>query len=266
MTDGLLENRVAVVTGSSSGIGRAMALRLAASGCDVIVHAATSNAEAQTVSDEIGNLGRESTVICQDFARHEQLEDFVERCWQWRGSVQIWINNAGIDVLTGDAATWDFRTKLDAVLQVDVTSTILLSRLVGRRMTTHDGSRPRPTIINIGWDQVAQGMAGDSGEMFAASKGAVMAFSKSLAQSLAPNVRVNAIAPGWIKTEWGQSASPSWQDRACHESLSVRWGIPEDVAALAAFLTSDEADFINGQIIAVNGGFRFGDQPGHKET
>ena len=114
----------------------------------------------------------------------------------------------------------------------------------------------RGTIINLGWDQVEVGMAGDSGELFAAAKGAVMAFSRSLAQSLAPQVRVNCLAPGWIKTAWGQSASQAWQDRARGESLLDRWGTPEDVARVARFLASPAAEFITGQVLNVNGGLR----------
>ena len=91
---------------------------------------------------------------------------------------------------------------------------------------------------------------------FGAMKGAVMAFSKSLAQSLAPHVRVNCIAPGWIKTSWGDDASDYWQRRAQSESLVDRWGTPEDVARVARFLVSPAASFIAGQIVPVNGGFR----------
>ena len=109
-------------------------------------------------------------------------------------------------------------------------------------------------IVNLGWDQAEQGMAGDSGEMFAATKGAIMAFSRSLAKSLAPQVRVNCLAPGWIKTSWGEQASAYWQQRATRESLRGRWGLPEDVAAVARFLASPAADFITGQVIAVGGG------------
>jgi 3-oxoacyl-[acyl-carrier protein] reductase len=112
-------------------------------------------------------------------------------------------------------------------------------------------------ILNIGWDQAEQGMAGESGEMFAAVKGAVMAFTRSLAQSLAPEVRVNCLAPGWIRTAWGEKASDYWQERAARQSLLGRWGTPEDVAKAAVLLASPAAEFINGQVIPVNGGFQY---------
>lgn len=83
-----------------------------------------------------------------------------------------------------------------------------------------------------------------------------MSFTKSLAKSLAPEVRVNCVAPGWIKTEWGVDASAYWQGRAVDESLRARWGTPEDIAEAVCFLASPSADFVNGQIVPVNGGFR----------
>jgi 3-oxoacyl-[acyl-carrier protein] reductase len=106
----------------------------------------------------------------------------------------------------------------------------------------------------MGWDQAETGMESDSGQLFAAAKGAVMAFTKSLALTLAPEVRVNCLAPGWIKTAWGETASQTWQERAVRESPLERWGTPEDVARAARWLASPAADFLTGQIIRVNGG------------
>jgi 3-oxoacyl-[acyl-carrier protein] reductase len=83
-----------------------------------------------------------------------------------------------------------------------------------------------------------------------------MAFTRSAAQSLAPEVRVNCVAPGWIKTSWGERASQPWQDRAAAESLLGRWGTPEDVAGAVEFLASPAAEFITGQILPVNGGWK----------
>jgi 3-oxoacyl-[acyl-carrier protein] reductase len=97
-------------------------------------------------------------------------------------------------------------------------------------------------------------MEGDSGELFAAAKGAVIGFTRSAALSLAPKVRVNCIAPGWVRTAWGASASGRWQERVLRETPLKRWGTPEDVAAAARFLASAQSSFITGQIIYVNGG------------
>jgi 3-oxoacyl-[acyl-carrier protein] reductase len=112
------------------------------------------------------------------------------------------------------------------------------------------------SIVTIGWDQAEVGMEGDSGELFAATKGAVMAFTRSLARSLAPSVRANCVAPGWVRTKWGAGASEEWQKRAIRESVLGRWGTPADIAAAVRFLVSPDAGFVTGQVVAVNGGFR----------
>lgn len=248
----------AVVTGASRGIGRAIALGLAEAGSHVLIHARAAAAEAEDVAQAVRRQGRESTVVLADLADPPQLAELVDRAWSWRGGIDIWVNNAGVDVLTGESAEWSFEDKLDYLWRVDVQATVHLSRGVGSRMRSADPRPMRPVILNMGWDGAERGMAGDSGEMFAAIKGAVMAFSRSLAQSLAPEVRVNCLAPGWIRTAWGEEASEYWQQRACSESLRGRWGTPEDVAHTACFLASPAADFITGQTIAVNGGFRTG--------
>lgn len=247
-----LEGKTAVVTGSSTGIGRAIALRLASAGANVVVSACTSQSDAENVAKEIRASGQEATVELVDLADQKATDDFVERAWSWRAGVDVWVNNAGVDVLTGKLAEDSFETKLQRLWEVDVVGTMRCSRDVGSRMKAVG----RGAIINIGWDQADVGMEGDSGEMFGTIKGAVMAFSKSLAKSLAPEVRVNCVAPGWIRTDWGDEASGYWQARAVGESLRARWGTPQDIAAAVHFLASEEADFINGQIVPVNGGFR----------
>ena len=247
-----LAGQVAVVTGSSSGIGRAMALELAAAGADVLVHARQSRQAAEEVAELVRTAGVKSHVVLCDLAEPSSQDALVEQAWNWRQRVDLWINNAGADVLTGEPARWPFEQKLEQLWRVDVVAAMRLSRQVGQRMQGQGGG----SIINIGWDQAEHGMAGDSGELFAASKGAVMAFTRSLAASLAPQVRVNCVAPGWIKTAWGQEASQAWQDRARREALLDRWGTPEDVARVARFLASPDAEFITGQVIHVNGGLR----------
>jgi len=242
-----------VVTGSSRGIGRAIALELAAAGADVLVHARASRQAAEATADEVRALGRAAEVVLADLADPERHAELVERAWDWRPAVDIWINNAGADVLTGAAARWSFDQKLDVLWRVDVAATIGLGRLAGSRMKAAGGG----AILNLGWDGAERGMAGPSGELFAAAKGAVMAFTRSLAQSLAPRVRVNCLAPGWIKTAWGERASREWQERVARETLVGRWGTPQEVARVARFLVSPAAGFVTGQIVPVNGGFRW---------
>ncbi|NLX54030.1 MAG: SDR family oxidoreductase [Planctomycetaceae bacterium] len=250
-----LDGKTAVVTGASSGIGRAIARELALAGADVVVHARASHAQLDRVVDELRATGRRALAILADLASAPAHAALIEQAWTWAGDIQIWVNNAGGDVLTGSAAEWPFEQKLEYLWQVDVRGTILLSREVGRRMIERAGDARDRCILNMGWDQVEGGMAGDSGEMFAAVKGAVMAFTRSLARSLAPAVRVNCLAPGWIRTAWGRGAAVHWQERARRESLLQRWGAPEDVARVARCLVSPASGFVTGQVIPVNGGF-----------
>jgi 3-oxoacyl-[acyl-carrier protein] reductase len=127
---------------------------------------------------------------------------------------------------------------------------MLLARLAGERMKRQG----RGVILTMGWDQAETGMEGDSGQLFGACKAAVMAFTKSLALELAPPVRVNCLAPGWIRTAWGAGASDAWQTRALRETPLARWGTPEDVAQTARWLVSPAAQFITGQIVRIDGG------------
>ena len=110
------------------------------------------------------------------------------------------------------------------------------------------------TIVNMSWDHVATGMAGDDPQLFAAVKGGVLAFSKSLARALAPDVRVNVLCPGWIETAFGKQADPEFHRSVARDTPLGRWGRPEDVARAALYLASPEAAFVTGQALRVNGG------------
>jgi 2-amino-4-hydroxy-6-hydroxymethyldihydropteridine diphosphokinase len=245
-----LVGKRALVTGSTSGIGKAIALEMATAGADVIVHGRRSEEAATKVSREVEQRGCRSHVLMADLRISKHLPQFVADAWSlWQG-VDIWINNAGSDTLTGEAASWSFEQKLADLLAVDLTATVVLSRSAGERMV----AAGEGVILTMGWDRAATGMEGDSGQLFGAVKGAVMAFTKSLAMTLAPKVRVNCLAPGWIQTAWGKGASKAWHERVMGETPLKRWGTPEDVAAAARWLVSPRASYITGQIVNVNGG------------
>jgi len=247
--DPTLSGMRCAVLGATSGIGRAVALELARNGSDVIVHGRDPKAAARVVA-EVRRLGGRSEAVLADLGSRTEGDRLVETAWNLWGGLDAWLHIAGADTLTGASAGLSFDAKLDLLWEVDVVATMRLCRDIGRRML----GRGRGAIVTMGWDQAETGMEGDSGELFAATKGAVTAFTRSLALSLAPAVRVNAVAPGWIKTAWGEQASQTWHDRVIRETPMKRWGTPEDVARVAAFLVGPSSEFLTGQIYRVNGG------------
>lgn len=246
-----LAGQTAFVSGSSRGIGRVVALTLAEAGCQVAVHGRSAGT-ASEVAAELAQLGRHAGTFLGDLSEEGGAGRLADQVLAALPSLDIFVAVAGADVLTGTAAAHDFDQKLAALLTVDVLGTITMARRIGGAMH----ARGRGAMVTIGWDQAEVGMEGDSGQLFAATKGAVMAFTRSLARSLGPAVRVNNVAPGWIRTAWGEQASEVWQKRARREAMLGRWGEPADVAAAVSWLVSPEASWVTGQVLAVNGGFR----------
>jgi 3-oxoacyl-[acyl-carrier protein] reductase len=240
----------ALVTGSTSGIGQAIALELAAGGADVLIHGRRNRPGVEAIAQAVRRRGGRCQGILADLRDPGQCLRLAEEGWAWWNGLDAWINNAGADTLTGEAADWSFDRKLEELLRVDVTATVLLARTIGARMLAGSGG----VIVNMGWDQAESGMEGDSGELFGLTKGAVMAFTRSLALSLAPKVRVHCVAPGWIRTKWGETASEAWQERVRRETPLQRWGTPHDVAATVRWLVGPAASYLTGQIVRVNGG------------
>lgn len=238
------------MAGSSSGIGAASAIELAKEGWNVVVHCRAARAKAERVAATIRELGRETMVLAADLADDGTAEAFAHDAWERTGGVDVWFQNAGADLLTGEAAGFDFKRKLEIATRVDLWGTIHACKAIGARMK----ERGRGVVLTMGWDQSATGMEGDSGEFFAAVKAGVAGFSRSLARSLAPEVRVVCIAPGWIRTLWGATASEKWQERAKGDALLARWGEPIDVARAVCYLASPDAAFVTGQTFLVNGG------------
>lgn len=236
----------AVVTGASSGIGRATAAAFAAAGARVGIGFCRSEQAARSLAAE---LGGGHPVLQADLSTPEGCAGLVDQAFSALEQVDVWVNNAGADVLTGEAAGWPAERKLQALLELDLKGTIRCSRLVAARM------RPGGCIINIGWDHAAgDGMAGENPELFAAVKAGVLGFSKSFAKSVAPNIRVNVVCPGWIETAFGAGADREFHDRVAASTPLQRWGRPEDVAGAAVWLASPAAAFVTGQSINVNGG------------
>jgi 3-oxoacyl-[acyl-carrier protein] reductase len=248
-----------LVTGGSSGIGRAIAIASARAGADVGITYARHEAGARETERLITAAGRRAAVFHLDLANRQSLDQSLLALARGAsaafGRIDAWINNAGADILTGAGARLSIADKLDRLLEVDLRGTILASWAAAELL----GAQERGgVIINMSWDHVLTGMSGRNPQMFAAVKGGVLAFSKSLARSVAPRVRVNVLAPGWIETAFGTDLDPARRHAVAESTPLQRWGTPEDVAAAAVYLASPAAAFLTGQTIFVNGGVVMG--------
>jgi 3-oxoacyl-[acyl-carrier protein] reductase len=239
------------VTGASSGIGRAIAETYAAEGAVVLLTHRASPERAREVADAIAARGGRALVRQADLGTRDACERLVADAREQLGRLDVWVNNAGADMLTGEAAAWEWERKLDTLLAVDLKGTIACSYAVAEVMR---GQERGGTIVNMSWDHVATGMAGDGPQLFAAVKGGVLAFSKSFARGVAPDVRVNVLCPGWIETSFGEQVDRDFHRSVAQDTPLGRWGRPQDVASAALYLASPEAAFVTGQAINVNGG------------
>lgn len=263
----------AVVTGASSGIGRQIAIGLArqhgshrsearsadreTAAAKLVIHFRKNQRGAEETAAAVQALGATTCLVQADICQSQQRQRLVDESWDFLGPPTTWVNNAGADVLTGEFENESFAEKLRRLIETDVLATIDLSRQVIRRWRQDvSGSEAQPPSMTfIGWDQAPLGMEGDAGQMFGPVKAAVMAFANSVAQEVGPTIRVNTVAPGWIKTAWGETTDSYWDGRARRQSLMNRWGTPEDVARAVCFVADPDNTFCNGQTIQVNGGW-----------
>ena len=196
-------------------------------------------------------LGVNAIHIPTDVSDPEALASLVQRAWDWQGQVDLWVNNAGADVLSGPKWREPWEERLEQLVATDLWGAVRASQWAGEKMQRQGFGQ----IINIGWDQAERGgVSTSSGQLFSLVKGGVMAYTRSLAKALAPSVRVNCVAPGWIETEWGERISTRLYENTKNRIPLGRWGTPNDVANTIVWLASPEASYITGHTIYVNGG------------
>ncbi|MGE0485710.1 MAG: SDR family NAD(P)-dependent oxidoreductase [Gammaproteobacteria bacterium] len=246
-----LKDKRAVVTGASSGIGRAIARAFALEGARVVASYARSAVAAQDLVAELRALGCDAHAAQADLAHPESPGALVAAAHEALGGIDVWANIAGADILTGAHADEPDAQKLARLVDVDLKGTMLCCWAVAPLMQAQGSG----VILNMSWDLALVGMAERNPEMFAATKGGVTGFTRALARSLAPAVRVNEVAPGWIATAFAErEMADDYHAWVVEQTPLRRFGKPEDVARAAVFLCSEDAAFITGQTLKVNGG------------
>ena len=242
-----LTGKVALVTGASRGIGRAIALRLVGQGAKVVVNYASNEDAARQVVEAIAAAGGTATALGADVSQAGPAQALVDQTVAQFGRLDILVNNAGItrDTLIMRMSEEDW----DTVLNTNLKGAFHCIKAATRPMMRQRFGR----IISI--SSVA-GIAGNAGQAnYAAAKAGLHGLSKSVARELASrNITVNVIAPGFVETDLTAKLSDELKALALQRTLVGRWGKPDDIAAAVVFLASDEASFITGQILAVDGG------------
>lgn len=243
-----LSGKVAMVTGASRGIGKSIALSLAACGADIVVNCNTGGQLAEAVRDQIRGMGRRCEYYAHNVADESEVEKMRDEIFRDFGQVDILVNNAGI---TRDKTFKKMTREMwDAVISVDLTGVFLVTKQFVDPMSERRWGR----IINIA---SVIGEIGNFGQTnYAAAKGGLIAFSKALAREYArKGVTVNTVAPGFIKTEM-TDAVPAEALKAVTDATPIgRLGLPSEVAAGVAFLASDAASYVTGHVLDINGGY-----------
>lgn len=237
-----LEDRVAIVTGASRGIGRGISMAFATEGASVVVNYLSSEAEARDAVQQIAAMGTKAIAVKADVAEPTQVRSMVSDAVETFGRVDVLVNNAGVilpfDLSTSDYANWQ------RMVDVNIKGMLVCSQAVAEQMREQGGGR----IINIVIRETRGGLD------YVMTKAAGGVVTRGLARELAPSILVNAIAPGYIDTGWISELAEE-QQAAIREQIPLqRWGVAEDVAKVALFLATDDSAYMTGTTIVVDGG------------
>lgn len=243
----MLKGKCAIVTGASRGIGKAIALKLASLGANIVINYRSSEKEALEVENEIKEMGVQAVCIKADISKLDEVENLIKSAKEKFGSIDIIVNNAGI---TKDNLILRMKEKdFDDVIDVNLKGVFNCLKSITPIMV----KQKKGKIINI---SSVVGISGNTGQVnYAASKAGIIGMTKSLAKEIGSRgINVNAVAPGFIDTEMTESLGDKIKEEAKKNIPLKRFGTVEDVANIVAFLASDESDYITGQVIHVDGG------------
>jgi 3-oxoacyl-[acyl-carrier protein] reductase len=248
MAEGRLAGKVAIVTGASRGIGRAVAERFAAEGASVVVNYTQGAANANAVVAGIQAAGGTAIAVQADVSRSTDVVRLVEQTLDRFGRIDVLVNNAGVMVAKGVLETSE--DDWDVTIDVNLKGAYLCSKAVAPVMIRQGSG----SIVNMSSNSGLYHPSAMRFTEYVVSKAGMNGLTKAMALALGPQVRINAICPGWIRTDMVEEIDPAIQQRILEETALKRWGTPDDVASSAVFLASDEASFITGELLIVAGG------------
>ncbi|MCI5919202.1 MAG: SDR family oxidoreductase [Roseburia sp.] len=243
-------NRVAMITGSSRGMGKAEAYEFASRGYDVIVHYVNSKEAAENISEDIKKkYGVKTAVIKADLAKESEVRELASKALEVFGRVDVLVNNAGIALYD------EFQKKtvqgFEQSMQVNLYAPFLLTQILGAEMVKNKYGK----IVNIATIDVMTTYNAESAE-YDASKAALISLTKTSSLQFAPYVNVNCVCPGWVATDMNKDLPQELLDYQASKTCKGRMAKPEEVAKLVAFLASDDAEFIDGEVIKIDGGYK----------
>lgn len=245
----MLKNKIAIITGSSRGIGKATALLFAKEGAKIVVNYLSSEEKnAFSIVDEIKKIGSEAIAIKCDVSKEDEVKKMINQTITKFGKIDILVNNAGIvfDVPFFERTVKQWKRTMD----VNLLGTFLCSKYASEQMLKNDNGK----IINISSTNGIDSFSPEAMD-YDASKAGIIILTRDLAKELAPKIQVNSIAPGWVDTEMNKDLPQDFVEEETEKIYLKRFAKPEEIAKSILFLASDDANYITGSILKVDGGY-----------